>query len=144
MILEIKNIKPQDSTTNPSLILKFIKEKGNESFLEEVLGKYSHTKDPCSLVKALEVELGKKILTEIEGRVSIELDPRLSYDTNKTVEEAKFIIEQFEKANIPRKRILVKIASTWQGIQAAKTLQSDHKINCNMTLVFSRFQVSIN
>ena len=141
MILEIKNIKPQDSTTNPSLILKFIKEEKNELLLDAILGAFPQVRDPDFLAKILAVELGKKILKEIKGRVSIELDPRFSYDINKTVDEAKFIIEQFEKANVSRERILIKIASTWQGIQAAKILQNEYKINCNMTLIFSRFQV---
>jgi transaldolase len=121
--------------------LKFLRESNDESLLETIIEKFADIKDPSLLAKFIAVEIGKKILAVINGRVSIELDPRYSYDVQKTVEEAKFIIGLFDKEKIHKDRILIKIASTWQGTQAAKILQKDHGINCNMTLIFSRFQV---
>lgn len=83
------------------------------------------------------VEFGKKILKIVPGRVSTEVDARLSFDTQATIERAKKIIKLYEYSGISRERVLIKIASTWEGIQASKVLKSKYDIHCNLTLMFS-------
>jgi len=123
----IKKIKPVDVTTNPSLILKSL---DNEEYK-----KLYDTKD----LEELLVNFGEMILQYIDGYVSIEVNPNYSYDTNKTIEVARKIIKLFEERDINRNRILIKIATTWEGIMAAKILEKEN-IRCNMTLIFSEIQ----
>lgn len=137
--VEIEKYKPLDSTTNPSLILKYIENSNTQNILSDFLSKFPSVFDVPLLAKLLFVDIGSKILGKINGKVSIELDPRMSFDILEIVKEAKFIIEEFLKINIPKERILIKIASTWEGIEAGKLLQKEG-INCNMTLIFSRVQ----
>lgn len=92
-------------------------------------------------IRTISVDLGCKILNCIKGRVSTEVDPRLSHDTNATIDEARTLIEQYQKNGVSKERVLIKIASTWEGIQAARVLENDYGIHCNMTLIFSRMQV---
>ena len=143
----IKEYKPQDTTTNPSLLEAAAQMDAYRPLVDSVLqsakeelGKGAAEKDIAKLAfERLAVAFGKKILDIVPGRVSTEVDARLSYDTAGTMKQARSIIEQYEKANISRERILIKIASTWEGIQAAETLEKEG-IHCNMTLLFGLHQ----
>ena len=143
----ILRFKPQDSTTNPSLITAAAKLPQYKPLVDEVLqkakdelGAESSDKDVASLAfRRLAVAFGIKILAEIPGRVSTEVDARLSFDKEATMKQAREIIEQYDKLGISRERILVKIASTWEGIQAAKQLEEEN-IHCNLTLLFGMHQ----
>ena len=143
----ILRFKPQDSTTNPSLITAAAQLPQYKHLVDEVveqaktdLGSNALNKDIANLAfQRLAVAFGYKILAEIPGRVSTEVDARLSYDTEATIAQAHDIIEQYDKLGISRERILVKIAATWEGIQAAKKLEEEG-IHCNLTLVFGLHQ----
>lgn len=138
----IGKYKPQDATTNPSLILAASK-KPEYAKLMDVAVEYgkSHAKGIDEQVDAtldrLLVEFGKEILKIVPGRVSTEVDARFSFDKQGSIDKALHIIKLYESIGIPKERILIKIASTWEGIQAARVLQRDHGINCNLTLMFS-------
>jgi transaldolase len=143
----IVKFKPQDSTTNPSLITAAAQLPPYKPLVDEVLkkakdelGEGASDKDVASLAfRRLAVAFGVKILAEIPGRVSTEVDARLSYDREATLKEAREIIAQYDKLGISRERVLVKIASTWEGIQAAKQLEEEN-IHCNLTLLFGLHQ----
>jgi len=143
----ILKFKPQDSTTNPSLITAAAQMPNYRSIVDDVLkqakdelGEKSNDKDVAKLAfKRLAVAFGKKILGIIPGRVSTEVDARLSYDREATMQEAREIIKQYDAAGISRDRVLVKIASAWEGIQAAEQLEKEG-IHCNMTLLFGLHQ----
>ena len=143
----IEKFKPQDSTTNPSLINTAAGMPAYASIVDDVLreareslGDDADEKEVANTAfKRLAVAFGKKILDIIPGRVSTEVDARLSYDTAKTMEQAKQIIAMYEKAGISRERILIKIASTWPGIKAAEQLETEG-IHCNLTLLFGLHQ----
>ncbi|KAI9862184.1 MAG: sedoheptulose-7-phosphate:D-glyceraldehyde-3- phosphate transaldolase [Vezdaea acicularis] len=141
----ISKYKPQDATTNPSLILAASK-KPEYAKLMDVAIEYGkgHGKDLDQQVDAtldrLLVEFGKEILKIVPGKVSTEVDARFSFDTKASVEKALHIIDLYKSIGISKDRILIKIASTWEGIQAARILQSEHGINCNLTLMFSLVQ----
>jgi len=143
----IEKFKPQDSTTNPSLLLAAASMPAYKSLVDEVvsqakteLGGSADKKDIANLAfKHLAVAFGKKILGIVKGRVSTEVDARLSYDTAKTIEQAREIIALYEKDGFSRERILIKIASTWEGIKAAEQLEKEG-IHCNMTLLFGMHQ----
>ncbi len=131
----IESFAPRDATTNPSLILKAVQKDTYRHLLE--LAVKSHTSKPTSdIVDNLLVAFGLEILKLIPGRVSTETDARLSFDTAGTVEKGRRLIALYEAAGIARERILIKIASTWEGIRAAEILQREN-IRCNMTLLFS-------
>lgn len=133
--MQIKQYLPRDATTNPSLILKAIQKPEYQHLLEKV--KRSHSKDSLELsMDRLIVYFGIEILKIIPGRVSTEVDARLSFDSQATIERAKRIVSLYSEAGIEKSQLLIKIASTWEGIQAAKALQ-DEGINCNLTLLFS-------
>ena len=129
---------PQDATTNPSLILKAAQLPSYQSLITEVKAKNSGKKVD-QVIDALLVAFGIEILKIVPGRVSTEVDARLSFDADATVHKAREIIAAYEAAGIPKQRVLIKIASTWEGIQAAKVLQAEG-IACNMTLLFSLVQ----
>ena len=143
----IKAYKPQDATTNPSLILAAAGMPEYSKLVDEVvssakseLGGKASEQDIANLAfKRLAVAFGKRILGIIPGRVSTECDARLSYDTDATVKQGREIIELYEKDGFSRERILIKIASTWEGIKAAETLEKEG-IHCNMTLLFGLHQ----
>ena len=143
----IVRFKPQDSTTNPSLITAAAQLPSYRPLVDEVLkmakaelGDQAKDKDVANLAfQRLAVAFGQKILAEIPGRVSTEVDARLSFDQEATLKQAREIISQYEKLGISRERVLVKIAATWQGIQAAKELEEEG-IHCNLTLVFGLHQ----
>ncbi|KAI1206682.1 transaldolase-like protein [Annulohypoxylon truncatum] len=141
----IGKYKPQDATTNPSLILAASKKPEYAKLIDSAV-EYAKGKggDLDSQVDAaldrLLVEFGKEILKIIPGKVSTEVDARFSFDTKASVEKALHIIELYKEQGISKDRILIKIASTWEGIKAAEILQRDHGINCNLTLMFSLVQ----
>ncbi|KAF2807137.1 transaldolase [Mytilinidion resinicola] len=141
----IAKYKPQDATTNPSLILAASKKPEYAKLIDAAV-EYGKTKggDVDAQVDAtldnLLVQFGKEILQIIPGKVSTEVDARFSFDTKASVEKALHIIELYKEIGIPKERILIKVASTWEGIQAAHILQSKHGINCNLTLMFSLVQ----
>jgi transaldolase len=143
----IVRFKPQDSTTNPSLITAAAQLPQYKTLVDDVLqqakgelGSSSTDKDVASLAfKRLAVAFGAKILAIIPGRVSTEVDARLSFDKEATLEQARDIIQQYDTLGISRDRVLIKIASTWEGIQAAKQLESEG-IHCNLTLLFGMHQ----
>jgi transaldolase len=143
----IKQYKPTDSTTNPSLIQAAAGMPEYQPIVDDVLqqarkdaGSNASDKDVAALAfKSLAVAFGRKILEIIPGRVSTEVDARLSYDTDKSIETARDIIKQYESAGISRERVLIKLASTWEGIKAAEILEKEG-IHCNMTLLFGLHQ----
>merc|ERR1712187_431331 len=141
----IGKYKPQDATTNPSLILAASKKPEYASLIDAAVasgkqeGLTLDEKVDATLDRLL-VEFGKKILDIIPGKVSTEVDARFSFDTQASVNKALHIIKLYESQGISKDRILIKIASTWEGIQAAHILQSKHGINCNLTLIFSAVQ----
>jgi transaldolase len=137
-IESIQQFKPQDATTNPSLLLASATKPQYQALMENALdyAKRSGDSDKVSLaIRKLIVNFGCEILKIIPGRVSTEVDARLSFDTQKTVDEARKIIELYAQMAIDQKRVLIKIASTWEGIGAAKILEKEN-IHCNLTLLF--------
>lgn len=127
--------RPTDATTNPSLILKAVQKDAYRPLLERTVR--DHRALPTEQVlDRLLVAFGTEILNIVPGRVSTEVDARLSFDTRATVERARGLIALYDAAGVPRERILIKIASCWEGIQAARILQAEG-IRCNMTLLFS-------
>lgn len=134
----MKAFLPQDATTNPSLILKAAQLPSYQHLITEIKTKNAG-KSVDQIIDALLVAFGIEILKIVPGRVSTEVDARLSFDTDATIKKAREIIAAYEAAGISKKRVLIKIASTWEGIQAAKTLQAEG-IACNMTLLFSLVQ----
>ncbi|HYK35408.1 transaldolase [Alloacidobacterium sp.] len=143
----IEQAKPQDATTNPSLITAAAQMPQYQSIVDGVLldahkqlGDGASDKDVANLAfKHLAIEFGKRILAVIPGRVSTEVDARLSFDTEGTKKMAHDIIGLYEKSGISRERILIKIASTWEGIRAAEQLEKEG-IHCNLTLLFGLHQ----
>ncbi len=142
----IEKYKPQDSTTNPSLLATAAEKPEYKDIVDGVLKDVrsqmagaSDKEVATAAFKFLAVAFGKKILSIIPGRVSTEVDARLSYDTEKSIAQARELIAMYEKAGISRERILIKLASTWEGICAAETLEKEG-IHCNMTLLFGIHQ----
>lgn len=146
-IQAIKNFTPQDATTNPSLITAAAQMPQYQEIVDDTLkearqklGQDAPTTDVVTLAfERLAIAFGLKILAIIPGRVSTEVDARLSYDTEATIEKARFLISEYEAAGISRDRILIKIASTWEGIKAAEILEKEG-IHCNLTLLFGIHQ----
>ena len=140
----IRQYKPEDATTNPSLILSAAALPQYAALIDEAIayGKQQSQDKAQQLVDAedkLAVNIGLEILKLVPGRVSTEVDARLSYDTEATVAKARKLIALYEAAGINKNRILIKIASTWQGIRAAEILEKEGT-NCNLTLLFSEAQ----
>lgn len=139
---QIAKYKPQDATTNPSLILAATKNPEYASVIDVAI-EYAKDKGSSPKEKAeialdrLLIEFGKNILDIVPGRVSTEVDARLSFDKEATVKKALELIDLYKQQGIEKDRILIKIASTWEGIQAARELESKHGIYCNLTLLFS-------
>jgi transaldolase len=127
--------RPTDATTNPSLIFKAVQKPAYQPLLERTLADHGHASS-AELADQLLVAFGQEILKIVPGRVSTEVDARLSFDTQASIERARQIIELYRRAGTPRERVLIKLASTWEGIQAAKVLQAEG-IRCNLTLMFS-------
>ena len=140
----IKKYQPQDATTNPSLILSASALPQYAPLIDEAItyAKAQSADKAQQLIDAedkLAVNIGLDILKIVPGRISTEVDARLSYDTQATVEKARKLIALYNAAGISNDRILIKIASTWQGIRAAEILEKEG-INCNLTLLFSEAQ----
>ena len=140
----IKKYQPQDATTNPSLILSASALPQYAPLIDEAVAyaKAQSADKTQQLIDAedkLAVNIGLEILKIVPGRISTEVDARLSYDTQATVEKARKLIALYNAAGISNNRILIKIASTWQGIRAAEILEKEG-INCNLTLLFSEAQ----
>ncbi len=127
--------KPHDATTNPSLILKAVQKPEYQPLLAQTVAAHKG-KDVGEIIDHLLVAFGLKILAIIPGRVSTETDARLSFDTEGTIAKGRHLIALYEAAGIARERILIKVASTWEGIRAAEVLEKEG-IRCNMTLLFS-------
>jgi len=141
---EIKKYHPTDATTNPSLILAASSKPEYQFLIEEAiqhglkLGK-SHKEQLTMILDKVFVNFGMEILKIVPGRVSTEVDARLSFDVEGSVAKARHIIALYKAAGIDRKRVLIKLASTWEGIRAAEVLEKEG-IHCNMTLMFSLAQ----
>ncbi|XP_067626930.1 probable transaldolase [Eurosta solidaginis] len=138
----MKLYKPTDATTNPSLLLTAAKMEQYGHLLKEAVNYGSKIGNSVNdkineAIDYLGVLFGCEILKIIPGRVSTEIDARLSFDTKKSVAKALKLIKLYEQMDIQKDRVLIKIASTWEGIQAAKILEEKHKIHCNLTLLFS-------
>lgn len=140
-ISAIAKYKPEDATTNPSLLLKAAGIPTYSGYIDEAVqwakGQSNHREQ--QLVDAsdrLAVLIGREILKIVPGKVSTEVDARLSFDTNASIDKAKRLIGFYDELGIKKERILIKLASTWEGIRAAEKLQKDG-INCNLTLLFS-------
>ena len=140
-IEEIKKFKPTDATTNPSLIFAASSKPEYSHLVDEAIGfakakKLSPSEEKKLILDKIFVKFGFEILKIVPGRVSTEVDARLSYDVEGSIAKARSLISMYENAGVDRKRILIKLASTWEGIQAAKVLEKEN-IHCNMTLLFS-------
>ena len=147
-IHSIKKFTPRDATTNPSLITAAAQMPEYQDVVRSALdwarresGKGGALRDDIVklAVDRLAVEFGLRILQIVPGRVSTEVDARLSHDTAKTLEKARFLMKLYETAGAKRERILIKIASTWEGIRAAEVLEKEG-IHCNLTLLFGMHQ----
>src|SRR6266851_3521970 len=137
----IRDFKPQDATTNPSLIYAATQKEKYSHLLEEVLAErknswLSGAAQIEDIIERLLVRFGCEMLKIIPGRVSTETDARFSFDVEGSIEKARRFIELYKEQRIERERVLIKIASTWEGINAAEKLQKEG-IRCNMTLLFS-------
>ncbi len=131
----IKAFTPRDATTNPSLILKAVQKEEYRHLLEQAVQQH-RSESTADIIDRLLVAFGLEILKIIPGRVSTETDARLSFDTAGSIAKGRALIALYEAAGIGRERILIKIASTWEGIRAAEVLEQDG-IRCNMTLLFA-------
>jgi transaldolase len=127
--------KPQDATTNPSLILKAVQKPEYQTLLAEVVAQH-RGKSISDVTDHLLVKFGQEILQVVPGRVSTEVDARLSFDTQGTVAKAHQLIDLYATQGIDKNRVLIKIAATWEGIRAAEKLEGQG-IHCNLTLLFS-------
>ncbi len=144
---EIEKYKPRDATTNPSLITTAAESADSLTIIDDALhwaadhgAKGAPQKEIIALaIDRLAVEFGMHILKIVSGRVSTEVDARLSYDTDASVKKARYLIGLYEEAGVSRERVLIKIASTWEGIRAAEILTKDG-IHINMTLLFGMHQ----
>ena len=139
----IKKYSPQDATTNPSLIFKAVQQPEYRPLLDQIIadnkGSSSSADLPKKIIDDLLIAFGTKILEIVPGRVSTEVDARLSFDTEATIEKAHYLIDLYKQKGIGRERVLIKIASTWEGAKAAEVLEKEG-IHCNLTLMFSLAQ----
>ena len=134
----IKRYKPLDATTNPSLLYKAAQLEQYAPLVNDALASSDNVLDASD---KLAVAIGTEILTVVPGKISTEVDARLSFDTQASIEKAKKLIGLYEDAGISKERVLIKLASTWEGIKAAEALQKEG-INCNLTLLFSFSQAA--
>ena len=137
----IAQYSPEDATTNPSLLLKAAQMPAYRGLVDSIVattmnGRQSSPEQLADCMDRLAVGFGEKILEKIPGRVSTEVDARLSFDTDASIAKARHLINLYDQAGIGRERILIKMASTWEGIRAAETLEKEG-INCNLTLLFN-------
>ena len=137
----IRQFSPQDATTNPSLIFKAVSQPEYAPLLDQAVAERKGADLPreeliCDIIDDLLTIFGQKILQIVPGRVSTEVDARLSFDTPATIEKARKLIGLYAQRGVAKERVLIKIASTWEGIRAAEELHKEG-INCNLTLLFS-------
>ena len=137
----IRRLKPVDATTNPSLILKAAQMAEYEPLIQAALRAVDRTSKSeeevvADAIDRLAVQFGVEILKIVPGRVSVEVDARLSFDTTATIEKAHKLIGLFKDAGVDKERVLIKAAATWEGIKAAEALEKEG-INCNLTLIFN-------
>ena len=137
----IRQFSPQDATTNPSLIYKAVTQPEYVPLLDQAVAERKGADLPreeliCDIIDDLLTIFGEKILQIVPGRVSTEVDARLSFDTPATIEKARKLIGLYAQRKVPKERVLIKIASTWEGIRAAEVLHEEG-INCNLTLLFA-------
>jgi len=143
-IESIKKYKPQDATTNPSIILKSVNSKSYNHLIEKAI-KYAQQKSNMKQTitqlasDKVAINFGKEILKYIPGRISTEIDARYSFNYHLSVKKAKEIINMYKEEGIEKSKILIKLAATWEGIKATETLEKQG-INCNLTLIFSLSQ----
>ncbi|WP_269618402.1 transaldolase [Zhongshania sp. BJYM1] len=141
----IRNFSPQDATTNPSLILKAAQLPQYRPLIQRVIQAQSDgARDAQWLQKTatqLAVEIGSEICKLVPGKVSTEVDARLSFNTDAMIAQGRYIADLYQNKGIGKERLLIKIASTWEGIQAAKVLEKEG-IECNLTLLFSLIQAA--
>jgi transaldolase len=140
----IRRFAPQDATTNPSLILKAVQSGQYDSLVDRILddvrGLELSVEDAIDEVcDRLVVAMGQQILELVPGRVSTEVSARLSFDSAASIAKARRLVELYEQAGIGRERILIKLAATWEGVRAAKVLESNG-VQCNLTLIFNFVQ----
>lgn len=139
-IESIARLKPQDATTNPSLLLKSAQDARYRPLLDGALAQAKAAgEDVSGAIDRLFVAFGCEILKHVPGRVSTEVDPRLSFDTEASIAKARHLIALYEAAGISRSRVLIKLATTWEGVRAAEKLERDG-IHCNLTLLFGMAQ----
>lgn len=137
---EVVKHRPVDCTTNPSLVLAAMQNAQTSELIDtEVQSAKSKGLDAAALCDTLTVAIGAKLADLVPGRVSTEVDARLSFDVDGSISRAKSIIEDYDRRGVPKDRILIKLAATWEGIKAAERLEKDG-IQCNLTLVFSMEQ----
>jgi transaldolase len=136
----MKQFAPQDATTNPSLILKAVQQPSYHELVQRVKAANPHA-TVAALMDRILIDFGLEILNIVPGRVSTEVDARLSFDSAATIAKAKELIALYEAHGVDRNRVLIKLASTWEGIEAAKVLEAEG-IHCNMTLLFSLVQAA--
>ena len=133
----VRKHRPQDCTTNPSLVLKAIQSPGFRPHLDRAIADGRGADDPVRAIALdLTVSLGAELAGIVPGRVSTEVDARLSFDVDASVDRAREIVEEYDRRGVSRDRILIKLASTWEGIRAAERLEREG-IACNLTLLFS-------
>ncbi|KIP15807.1 transaldolase [Burkholderia sp. MSHR3999] len=137
---QLAQYQPRDATTNPSLILKAVQKDAYKPILEKTVRDHRNESTDF-IIDRLLIAFGTEILKLIPGRVSTEVDARLSFDAKRSVDKAHELIKLYEAAGIGRERILIKLASTWEGVCAAEVLQKEG-IKCNMTLLFSLVQAA--
>src|SRR5688572_12047308 len=140
-IESMRQFKPQDATTNPSLLLKAAQQPQYRALVAAALAGadqagVAESRRAEAFMDRLTVNFGKEILKIVPGRVSTEVDAQLSFDTDATMAKARELIGLYEKDGISRERILIKVGSTWEGIRAAAQLERE-SIHCNLTLLFS-------
>lgn len=140
----IRRFQPQDATTNPSLLLKAAALPQYQTMISEVVAGLGSNRDPASLKEAvmqIAVRIGREICQIVPGKVSTEVDARLSFNTAATVDEARKLVELYRQQGVDKSRLFIKIASTWEGIRAAEILEKEG-IECNLTLLFSLTQAA--
>ncbi|HTI17520.1 MAG TPA: transaldolase [Trinickia sp.] len=137
---QLAQYKPRDATTNPSLILKAVQKDAYRPLLEQTVREHA-AKPAGAIIDHLLIAFGCEILKIIPGRVSTEVDARLSFDTKRSIDKAHELIGLYKAAGVDRERVLIKLASTWEGVRAAEVLQKEG-VNCNMTLLFSPVQAA--
>ena len=137
----IRQYEPRDATTNPSLILKAAKQSEYSDLVEDVVNKARQegVTQVDEVMDRLLVRFGVSILEIVPGRVSTEVDARLSFDCKGSLAKARSLIERYEQLGFSRDRVLIKLATTWEGVEVSRELEKEG-IHCNMTLLFSKVQ----